>query len=217
MPTLLHLDSSADIVNSRSRAIGRTFSEAWSSAHPDNVVVYRDLQRNPLPHLPDAALHWPQRLRPEHAAPPADAEALQEELLAELLAADVLLVGAPLYNYSLPSTLKAWIDYIHVPGVTTPFDGATQPLAGRQAVIVTSRGGAYDEGTPTADWDHEVPVLKIILGNALGMSVSVISTSLTLAEVIPARVDDIPRSERELAEAHIAAADLGRRLGGPAS
>jgi FMN-dependent NADH-azoreductase len=217
MPTLLHLDSSADLVSSRSRAIGRTFSEAWTSAHPDNVVVYRDLLQDPLPHLPDAALHWPRRLRPEHAAPPADAEALQDELLAELLAADVLLVDAPMYNFSLPSTLKAWIDYIHVPGVTAPFDDATQPLAGRQAVIVTSRGGVYDEGTPTADWDHAVPVLKIILGHALGMTVSVISTSLTLADVIPARVDDIPRAERELAEAHIAAAELGRRLGGHAA
>jgi FMN-dependent NADH-azoreductase len=213
MPTLLHLDSSADLASSRSRAIGQTFSDAWSSAHPDNIVVYRDLQKDPLPHLPDAALHWPRRLRPEHAAPPEGAEALQEELLAELMAADVLLIGAPMYNFSLPSSLKAWIDYIHVPGVTAPFDGDTQPLAGRQAVIVASRGGVYDEGTPTADWDHAVPVLKLILGNALGMSVSVISTNLTLAEVIPARVDDIPRSERELAAAHTAAADLGRRLG----
>jgi FMN-dependent NADH-azoreductase len=213
MPTLLHLDSSADLVSSRSRAIGRTFSEAWTSANPQNVVVYRDLHKDPLPHLPDAALHWPRRLRPEHAAPPADAETLQSELLTELIAADVLLVDAPMYNFSLPSTLKAWIDYIHVPGVTAPFDGATQPLAGRQAVIVASRGGVYDEGTPTADWDHAVPVLEIILGNALGMSVSVITTSLTLAEVIPARADDIPRSERELAEAHAAAAALGRQLG----
>jgi FMN-dependent NADH-azoreductase len=213
MPTLLHLDSSADLASSRSRAVGQTFSDAWSSAHPDNIVVYRDLHKDPLPHLPDAALHWPRRLRPEHAAPPEGAEALQEELLAELMAADVLLIGAPMYNFSLPSSLKAWIDYIHIPGVTAPFDGDTQPLAGRQAVIVASRGGVYDEGTPTADWDHAVPVLKLILGNALGMSVSVISTSLTLAEVIPARVDDIPRSERELAAAHTAAADLGRQLG----
>jgi FMN-dependent NADH-azoreductase len=213
MPTLLHLDSSADLVSSRSRAIGRTFSEAWTSANPQNVVVYRDLHKDPLPHLPDAALHWPRRLRPKHAVPPADAETLQSELLTELIAADVLLVDAPMYNFSLPSTLKAWIDYIHVPGVTAPFDGATQPLAGRQAVIVASRGGVYDEGTPTADWDHAVPVLEIILGNALGMSVSVITTSLTLAEVIPARADDIPRSERELAEAHAAAAALGRQLG----
>jgi FMN-dependent NADH-azoreductase len=213
MPTLLHLDSSADFAGSRSRAIGQTFSDAWSSAHPDNIVVYRDLHKDPLPHLPDAALHWPRRLRPEHAAPPEGAEALQEELLAELMAADVLLIGAPMYNFSLPSSLKAWIDYIHIPGVTAPFDGDSQPLAGRQAVIVASRGGVYDEGTPTADWDHAVPVLKLILGNALGMSVSVISTNLTLAEVIPARVDDIPRSERELAAAHTTAADLGRRLG----
>jgi FMN-dependent NADH-azoreductase len=213
MPRLLHLDSSADPVTSRSRAITRTFAEAWAAAGPDNTVVYRDLHANPLPHLSDAALHWPKRLRAEGSTVSASDEALQEEILKELLNADVLLVGAPLYNYSLPSTLKAWVDYIHIPGITTPFDVPSQPLAGRPAVVVSSRGGSYDEGTPTADWDHAVPVLRIILGEALGMSVSVITTSLTLAEVIPDRAVDIPRAERELAQAHADAAALATRLG----
>lgn len=217
MPNLLHLDSSADLVQSRSRAITQTFSEAWTAADPGNTVTYRDLHRDPIPHLADVALHWPKRLRNEGANPPADAEELQQELLTELIAADALLIGAPLYNYSLPSTLKAWVDNIHVPGVTAPFDGPTQPLARRPAVIVSSRGGSYDEGTPTANWDHAVPVLQIILGDSLGMSVSVITTSLTLAEVIPARLADVPRSKRELAQAHEEAAILARRLGGQSS
>lgn len=214
MPNLLHLDSSADPVSSRSRAVTRTFSEAWAAADPGNTVTYRDLHRNPLPHLADAALHWPKRLRDQHANPPADAEDLQQELLTELMAADVVLVGAPLYNYSLPSALKAWVDNIHVPGITAPFDGPTQPLAGRPAVIVSSRGGSYDEGTPTADWDHGVPVLQIILGNSLGMSVSVITTSLTLAEFVPSPEENVVRSRRELAQAHEDAAALATRLGG---
>lgn len=88
------------------------------------------------------------------------AEALQQALVDELLAADVVVVGAPMYNYSLPSSLKAWIDHIHIPGVTAPFDGDTQPMAGRPAVVVTSRGGSYDPGTATEGWDHGVPVLE---------------------------------------------------------
>ncbi|SDZ33186.1 FMN-dependent NADH-azoreductase [Herbiconiux ginsengi] len=215
MANLLHLDSSADLETSRSRAIGHTFSEAWLAAAPGNTVTHRDLHRDPLPHLADAALHWPARLRPAGSTPPADAEALQASLIAELLAADALLIGAPLYNYSLPSSLKAWIDNIHVPAVTAPFDVDTQPLAGRPAVIVTSRGASYDPGSPTDGWDHEVPALRLILGTALGMTVSVIATNLTLAETVPALSDQIDRSRRELVEAHEAAAALARELGAP--
>lgn len=216
MANLLHLDSSADPVRSRSRAIGRRFSEAWLAAHPGNSVTHRDLHRDPLPHLPDAALHWPPRLRPADANPPADAEALQASLIAELLAADVVLVGAPLYNYSMPSSLKAWIDYIHVPAVTAPFDVDTQPMAGRPAVIVSSRGASYDEGSPTEGWDHGVPPLKLILGSALGMDVAVLQTSLTLAEDVPALAEQIPRGQAELEAALTEAAELGARLGGAA-
>jgi FMN-dependent NADH-azoreductase len=216
MANLLHLDSSADLENSRSRAIGHSFSEAWLAAAPGNTVTHRDLHRDPLPHLADAALHWPPRLRPAGSTPPADAEALQSSLIAELLAADALLVGAPLYNYSLPSSLKAWIDNIHVPAVTAPFDVDTQPLAGRPAVIVTSRGASYDPGSPTDGWDHEVPALRLILGTALGMNVTVIATNLTLAETVPALANQIDRSRRELVEAHEAAAALARELGAPA-
>ncbi|WP_291040100.1 NAD(P)H-dependent oxidoreductase [Herbiconiux sp.] len=216
MLNLLHLDSSAGSVErSRSRAIGRTFSEAWLKAAVGNTVTHRDLHRDPLPHLADDSLHWPPRLRHAEAAPPADAEALQASLIAELLAADVLLVGAPLYNYSLPSSLKAWIDNIHVPGVTAPFDGDTQPLAGRPAVIVTSRGASYDAGSPTEGWDHEVPALRLVLGTALGMEITVIETNLTLAGDVPALAPQLPRSEAELAAAHAEAAAQAARLGAP--
>jgi len=211
MPHLLHLDSSADLDASRSRAIGETFVESFLAADPQNTVTHRDLHTDPLPHLADASLHWPAHARPEGSNPPADAEALQAMLILELLGADVLLVGAPLYNYSIPSTLKAWIDHIHVPGVTA---GDEQPLAGRPAVVITSRGVSYDEGSPTAGWDHAVPALQLILGESLGMPVTVITTSLTLAEAIPALADQVDRSREELALAHDEAASAGSRLGG---
>jgi FMN-dependent NADH-azoreductase len=221
VPHLLHLDSAASLSGSRSREITATFADTWRAQGPQYTVTYRDLHAQPVPHLADAVLHWPPRLRQAGAAtaePGALAadEALQDELIGELLAADVLLVGAPLYNYSVPSSLKAWIDHIHVPARTAPFvDDPAQPMAGRPAVVVTSRGASYDAGSPTEGWDHAVPVLELILGTALGMTVEVITTSLTLAETVPALAPQLDRSRGELAAAHQAAAEAARRLAVP--
>jgi FMN-dependent NADH-azoreductase len=220
VPHLLHLDSAAALKNSRSREITATFADTWRGLGPQYTVTHRDLHRDPLPHLADAVLHWPPPLRPEGAAAIsaealAAAEALQDELIGELLAADALLVGAPLYNYSVPSSLKAWLDHVHVPGRTSPFiDLPAQPLAGRPAVVVSSRGASYDPGSPTEGWDHAVPVLELILGGAaLGMAVEVITTSLTLAETVPALAPELGRSRAELTAAHEAAAAAARRIG----
>src|SRR6201996_1178747 len=218
MPHLLHLDSAAALKGSRSREITATFADTWRDLGPQYTVAYRDLHRDPLPHLADAVLHWPPRLRPEGAATAdpgalAAAEALQDELIGQLIGADVLLVGAPLYNYSVPSALKAWIDHVHVPGRTAPFvDAVTQPMAGRTAVVVSSRGASYDAGSPTDGWDHAVPMLQLIQGAALGMTVEVITTSLTLAERVPALAPQLERSRAELAAAHEAAAASARAL-----
>jgi FMN-dependent NADH-azoreductase len=211
MPTLLHLDSSAD-PESRSRVITATFAQAWRAAGPDRTVIHRDLHADPLPHIPDSSLHWPERLRPAGANPPAAAQALQRELIDELVSADVLVVGAPLYNYSMPSSLKAWVDYIHVPGITAPFDVDSQPLRGRPAVIVSARGASYDPGTPTEGWDHAVPPLQIILGQALGMEVSTILVSLTLAATVPMLADQLDRSLAEFAAAQQQAVELAQRV-----
>jgi FMN-dependent NADH-azoreductase len=214
MPHLLHLDSSADLRSSRSRAIGATFVDAFLAADPENTVAYRDLHAAPLPHLADASLHWPAHARPEGANPPVAAEALQAELIVELLAADVLLVGAPLYNYSMPSTLKAWIDHVHVPGITAPADVDSQPLAGRPAVVVVTRGGVYDDDGANAGRDHATAALQLVLGEALGMSVTVIAADATLADAVPALAALRDRAHEELALAHDEAASAGSRLGG---
>jgi FMN-dependent NADH-azoreductase len=158
-------------------------------------------------------LHWPARLRRPGSNPPADAEALQQQIIDELISVDVVLVGAPMYNYSLPSVLKVWLDYIHVPGVTTPFGDDSQPMAGKPAVIISSRGGIYDPGSANADWDHTVPPLQIILGDALGMDVSVIKISRTLSDVVPGLAAEAGRAAEELQEGHRRAAELARTLG----
>lgn len=119
MPTLLHLDSSADLEGSVSRVLTRRFCQGWSAVGPDHQVVHRDLHTDPLPHLPTHALHWAPRLRTADETVTDDAQQLQDTLIAEVDTADVVVIGAPLYNWSIPSTLKAWIDYLHVPGTTT--------------------------------------------------------------------------------------------------
>jgi FMN-dependent NADH-azoreductase len=214
MPILLHLDSSAEqSLSSRSRAIGVEFAAAFRGAQPDNVVLYRDLHADPLPHLADASLHWAPGLRPAGSNPEPGAADLQQTLISELLAADVVLIGVPLYNYSLPSSLKAWLDHVHVPGLTVPMDASPAPLAGRAAVLIASRGGDYDRGSVNEGRDHATPVLQLTLGEGMGMSVTIISTSLTLASTLPALADQLARSEVEYSRALEAAADLGLRLG----
>jgi FMN-dependent NADH-azoreductase len=212
MPNLLLLDSSADLVHSRTRALTEAFSDAWQARGDEYTITVRDLHRNPVPHLTDAALHWPPRLRPADAAPPADDEALQAELIAELVAADVLVIGAPMYNYAMPSTLKAWIDHIHVPGVTAPLDEPTQPMAGRPAVVVTARGATYDAGSPSEGWDHVLPPLELILGGALGMDVTTVITSRTLADTLPALAPQLDAAILEFAAAYRRMEELGASL-----
>ncbi|MGW0026724.1 FMN-dependent NADH-azoreductase [Rhodococcus sp. NPDC003383] len=153
------------------------FAETWRGLGDDHTVVRRDLHREPLPHLTDAA-----RLRVDGEASDAAAEKLQAELIAEVAAADVVVIGAPMYNWSLPSTLKAWIDYIHVLGTTVPFDNPDRPFAGKPVVIVSSRGNTYAPGTPGEGTDHTVPPLQQVLGVSLGMAVEVVTAELTLAD-----------------------------------
>lgn len=200
MPTLLQLDSSADLATSRTRALTAAAADAWRSRGDDHVVVTRDLHVDPLPHLRTPAQHWPEHLR-DGGVVPADLDAMQQGILDELLAADALLIGAPMYNYSMPSTLKAWVDLIHVPGVTA---GPTQPLAGRPALIVTARGAAYDAGTPTEGWDHVTPPLVIVLRSGLGMVPEVVATSRTL-------FGRLPELGEETAAAELAAATEAAR------
>ncbi|PZF56493.1 FMN-dependent NADH-azoreductase [Curtobacterium sp. MCSS17_008] len=194
MPTLLHIDSSADLAHSRSRALTAAFADAWRARGPEYTVVRRDLHVDQLPHLETSALHWAAADRTAEETVAPEAEALRQEVIDELLAADAVVVGAPLYNYTVPSTLKAWIDRVHVPGVLA---GDVQPLADRPVVTVVSRGATYDAGTPTETWDHGSPVLHLILGTALGMKLYPVVVSATLADRIP---DLAPLAEHASAE-----------------
>jgi FMN-dependent NADH-azoreductase len=198
MPSLLHIDSSAGLTHSRSRALTAAFADAWRARGPEYTVVRRDLHSDQLPHLESSALHWAaaDRTADETVAP--EAEALRQQVIDELLAADVVVIGSPLYNYTVPSTLKAWIDRVHVPGVLA---GDVQPLAGRPVVTVVSRGATYDAGTPTEGWDHGSPVLQLILGTALGMKHYPVTVSATLADRLPDLAPLAEHADAEFADA----------------
>ncbi len=149
---LLHIDSSLRTASSRSRILSARFAEAWREANPGGTVTYRDLAADPLPHLDEIA--FAANVTPEEDRTPEQraARALTDSVVGEVLAADTIIVGMPLYNFGAPSTLKAWVDRLVVPGVTIGPDGGT--LGGRRVVFATSRGGGYGPGTPREGWDH---------------------------------------------------------------
>lgn len=197
MPTLLHLDSSADLDGSVSRRLTARFAAGWQALGDDHVVVPRDLLLDPPPHLPSNVLHWGPALREPGETVSAHDEHLQAELIGELLAADVLLVGAPLYNWSVPSSLKAWIDWIHVPGTTVGGDPAQ--LAGKSAVVASARGLGY--GPESGNVDHQTPYLQQVFADALGMTTYVVAAENTLANRIPDLAEFAEQGAESLAAA----------------
>jgi FMN-dependent NADH-azoreductase len=149
---LLHLDSSVLGTQSASRELTAAVVAAWQAVHPRGTVAYRDLAADPLPHLDGAAL--------AKADPVAAAEA--ERVLEQFLAADVVVVGAPMYNFSIPSQLKAWIDRVAVAGRTFRYTAkGPEGLAGGKRVVVASTRGGIHGGTPS---DFVEPYLRQVFG-----------------------------------------------------
>ncbi|MFD6884169.1 FMN-dependent NADH-azoreductase [Rhodococcus sp. NPDC060084] len=212
MPRLLHLDSSADLDASVSRELTRLFVDTWRATGSGHTVIERDLHRSPLPHLPDAALHYAARLRTGTERPDPAAEGLQAELIAEVTGADAVVIGAPMYNWSMPSSLKAWLDYIHVLGTTVPFDTPDAPLVGKPVVIVSSRGNTYAPGSPGEGTDFVIPPLVQVLGTSLGMSVSVVTAELTLADRLTPLAPFADLAAESLAAARDAVRNLATSL-----
>jgi FMN-dependent NADH-azoreductase len=165
MTKLLHIDSSVLGPHSVSRQLSAAIVERLRKATPSLEVTHRDLTAAPLAHLSGAHLAAMQ------GAVNPDATLQQEiatsgAVLAEFLAADTVVLGAPMYNFTIPSQLKAWIDRIVVPGKTFKY-GPQGPegLAGHKRVIVAvSRGGFYGAGTPTAALEHLETYLRGVFG-----------------------------------------------------
>ncbi len=135
--TILHIDSSITGANSASRTISRSIVDQMRAADPHADVITRDLVADPLAHL--------------------TLEAFEDtSVLDEFLGADTVVVGAPMYNFTLPTQLKAWLDRILVAGRTFRYtEAGPEGLAGAKRVIIAvARGGIYDAGTPAASLEH---------------------------------------------------------------
>jgi FMN-dependent NADH-azoreductase len=162
---LLHLDSSILGSNSASRQVSAAIVGQLAKATPGLDIVYRDLTAAPLSHLSGEHLAARQGAVPESPAMQKDIAASQA-VLDEFLNADIVVIGAPMYNFGIPSQLKAWIDRILVAGRTFRY-GASGPegLAGNKRVIVAiSRGGLYGAGMPAAPLEHVESYLRGVFG-----------------------------------------------------
>lgn len=198
MATLLHIDSSLFPEGSASREVTAKFVEAWKEQHPAGTVIYRDLATDPLPHI-DAT-----------AYKEGKDNSLRAELAAELGAADAILIGAPMYNFSIPSSLKAWFDHVIITGHNSGPDSA----AGKKPfTIVASRGGSYAPGTPRQDFEFvQTYLVKLLEGMFGATDVEFIVPELTLAPVIEQMAELRPLAEKSRTQAHEQAATKAKEL-----
>lgn len=170
MTTLLHIDSSPRGERSHSRQLTAHFVDAWRQAHPGGSVVRRDLGLHPVPLISDAwiaAAFTP----PDHHGPAQRAAiACSNELVDELLAADHVVIGAPMHNFAITAALKAWIDQVVRVGRTIEYPSFQGLVHGKRVTIIATRGGAgLGPGEAMAARDAQVPYLKLIL-NFMGLT-----------------------------------------------
>ncbi len=164
---LLHIDSSILAANSVSRALTHQIVEQWRAAHPGTVVDYLDLAQNAPTHLDAHSIGF--RAPPQAAAlTPRQIEenAISETLVAQFVAADVVVIGAPLYNFTVPTQLRAWIDRIAQPGRTFGYtEKGPHGLAGGKTVIIAStRGGVYSTSEGGRAMEHQESYLQTVFG-----------------------------------------------------
>ena len=162
MTNILHIDSSPRGDRSKSRLLAREFMTKWQVLHPEEAIIYRDLRESPIPHVTEAWIAAD--YTPQSAKTLEMTHILQfsDELVDEFLAADRCIFSVPMYNFSIPSAFKAYIDYIVRVGRTfSVIDGEFKGLVeGKKILFITARGGEYGAGSPYEGWDAQEPALR---------------------------------------------------------
>ena len=161
MSRVLIIESSARQQDSVSRQLTRDFISQWQAANPADQISVRDLALNPVPHLDSHLLGGWMKPEAQRSAEEVQALARSNELTDEVLAADVLVLAAPMYNFTIPSTLKAWLDHVLRAGVTFKYTptGPQGLLTGKRAYVLTARGGIH----AGAGSDHQEPYLRQVM------------------------------------------------------
>ncbi|MBV2133988.1 FMN-dependent NADH-azoreductase [Pseudomonas sp. MAP12] len=162
MSKVLVVESSVRQEGSVSRQLTAEFVARWQKAHPQDQVTVRDLARDGVPHLDADLLGGWMKPAAEQSAAEQAALVRSNQLTDELLAADVLVLAAPMYNFAIPSTLKSWLDHVLRAGVTFQYtaQGPQGLLQDKRAFILTARGGVYAGGP----LDQQEPYLRQALG-----------------------------------------------------
>lgn len=166
MATLLKIDSSPMGENSISRKLTAHFAASWRKAHPGGEVISRDLTRTDLPPVNGTwvgAAHTPED---SHSPDQREALAVSNTLIAELQKADEYVFGVPMHNFSIPSTLKLWIDQVARAGKTFSYgaDGPKGLLTGKKATVLIASGGVYEQGTVMESLNFVTPYLRAVFG-----------------------------------------------------
>jgi FMN-dependent NADH-azoreductase len=163
---LLHIDSSILGTNSTSRLLSAEIVTAWRAAHPDTAVDYLDLAVDAPSHFSADALGIKVGVQAQPTEAQARENALSEKLVSQFLASDVVVIGTPFYNFSIPTQLKAWIDRLGQVGRTFKYtDKGPVGLAGGKTIIVaSSRGGVYSTSEGGQAMEHQESYLKAVFG-----------------------------------------------------
>lgn len=159
---LLHISSSLFGAKGNSRQLADHFIQQWQQQHPQGVVVERDLAAQPVPHLDGETLMANVTATDQRTEAQQKQAALADNLIEELMSSDLLVLSVPMYNFGIPSTLKAWIDNVARAGTTFRYtaNGPEGLVKNTRAIVLAARGGAY-QGTPA---DTQTPYLKTLLG-----------------------------------------------------
>ena len=214
MPTLLYISISPRGDYSISRQLGNAAVEAWKARNPKGRVIERDLTRTPLTFVD---LDWiagafspPEHHNENHKK----ALELSDELVAEIQAADEIVVATPMYNFAVPAALKAWIDHVVRAGRTFRYTAAGTPeglLADKKVLAIIASGGSYKEAGVTA-LDHEIPYLRFIFGFMgitdvqfiqAGGTGAVAQGKISPTEFLAPYLNEIPRAVRHTDSPHL--------------
>lgn len=157
---ILHIDSATTGADSVSRAVSKAIVGKLSNENPGAEVIYRDLGTEPLAHLNPiltGAIRFPDEAKNDDMKAAAISE---RKILDEFLAADVVVIGAPMYNFTIPSNLKSWIDRLGIPRVTFRYgpDGSEGLAGGRRIILAISAGGRYQPGLPPLSFHEDLLV-----------------------------------------------------------
>ena len=168
MRKLLVVETSPRGDYSISRNMTRRFVAKWQAAHPGAEVVIRDLMETDLQFVNAPWLQAYFTPPEQHSPEMKETLRLSDELVAEILAADHIVIATPVYNYNVPAALKAWIDHIVRKGMTLGLDGKGL-VTGKRATVLLASGGVYTEGSPIRDRDIATRYLRLIL-NVIGIT-----------------------------------------------